>query len=312
MKRFLKIILLVFTFFISLSYTFAIDAPVNFKLDSKTENSVSLSWDNVDSAYAYYVYFKKQSDAKMVSTDLVETNSLEVSSLQEWTTYEFVVVAFDSEWVESEYSSSIFVDIEKAAWAVDEIPFVFDKVEVVEYNKILLSFTNAIDNSDWAVREFKITNKVDELDSLEVIETSVDIQDSRKLLVTLDRDTEIGKEYEVVVVAISSVQGKNIESGIDSIQTFKVEEIVENTEATVTETPIVEEEEPELNSALREEPVWNNWTNLTEEEVKNNILYVSKNNSKLPVTWPEHVLILILTTILAALIFVFKYKKEDS
>jgi hypothetical protein len=56
--------------------------------------------------------------------------------------------------------------------------------------------------------------------------------------------------------------------------------------------------------------MWNAWANVEAWTIENTTLWLADSNTKLPKTWAEHILMLILATILWALIFVFKYKKD--
>jgi hypothetical protein len=113
-----------------------------------------------------------------------------------------------------------------------------------------------------------------------------------------------------VIIAITSADWKNIESWIDNIETFTATEIL--VEDVIIEDIIVEdiivEENIELNSAS-EESNWPTWANIDASDVENTTLALASNNDSLPKTWPEHILMLILSIILWALIFIFKYKK---
>jgi len=109
------------------------------------------------------------------------------------------------------YSDEIIYDVNNMPSETEivseyaDIEFVLDKVSVVKNNKIELTFTNPLDNSDDAIREFKITNKADSFDSFEVLSSELNVLDNSIIELTLDRDIEVLTEYEVVIVAISSV-----------------------------------------------------------------------------------------------------------
>lgn len=317
----MKFISKIFSIFV-LSFSFvlsalAIDAPSNLETISKTNSSVDLKWDLVEGASMYTVYYWTESGFDSYYqeiTDFTEDNTLTVENLEEWTYY-FSVVAYDSVWEESSYSNELMIDInsveettnqsfETTDIVVDQtVDFVLESIEQTAYNKLVLTFSQELDNSEEAVREFKIINKADSFDSFDVILSEIDEEDAKKVELTLDRDTTIWNEYELVVIAINNTNWENIESGIDSVETFVTAEIEE----------VVEEEVIELNSAAEEAPkeevAWPTGENIDPETIEKTTLVVAENTEKLPQTWPEHILMLILSIVLWALVFVFKFKK---
>jgi hypothetical protein len=58
----------------------------------------------------------------------------------------------------------------------------------VANNKLELNFSNLLDQSTNTIREFKIKNKNDELDLYEVIDNELNVNDSSRLFLTLDKD----------------------------------------------------------------------------------------------------------------------------
>lgn len=301
MKSIFRFLWFMVLFIALISESFAIDSPTNLKVESSTDNSVVVTWDEPENAIMYYVYYSKNSGINGAydnSTDLVEWNSTEITDLVKWETYYFSVTWFDENWEESNNSDEISYTVNAGAPSL-ESDFALDWVSVVSYDKIELTFTNPLDDSEDAIREFKITNKADPLDTFEVISTELDEDDKSIVELTLDKDTKIWNEYEVVIIAITSSEWKNIESWIDNIETFTVNEIID--------TDIVDEW-VELNAAWIDDanPAWTNLGTWTNDETT---LELAGKQTSLPQTWPEHVLMLILSIILWALIFIFNYKK---
>jgi len=301
MNNILRLLVSILFSFSIVFQSFAIDSPNNLKLDSVNDNSINVSWDSVSEAIMYYVYFSENSwieNGYTNQTDLIEATSAEVPNLESWKTYYLSVVSLDENWEESDYSNEIVVDIESKSASVD---FALEWVEVIDTKNIELNFTNLLDNSTDTVREFKVVNKKDELDVFEVEKNELNIDDNSKLLLTMDREFQVWNEYEVIVIWIMDENTNIIESWIDNIETFTVTE----------QTKMYQEKnniEENLNSAT-EENKWPTWTNLTSEEVENTTESVAKNQSNLPETWPEHILIVILSIVLWGLFFVLKYKK---
>lgn len=312
MKIVFKFISFVILFFALILESFAIDSPIGVTVDSKSSSSISLSWDNVVDALGYFIYYSTQSwieNGYDSQSDILETNSYELVGLDSGNTYYISVVALDENWEESDYSEELVIDVVEWEMLTEEsetednmdINFALESIDVVAYDKLELTFSTPLDVYEEAVREFKITNKNDELDTFEVIDSEINELDDSKLFLTLDRNTEIWNEYDVVIIAITNSDGENIESWIDNSEAFVVSEITE----VATEDPIEEPEDEELNSAS-EEQTWVNWQNLSSEDVENTTLALAENNSKLPDTWAEHILLIVLSIILWTLIFKFK------
>ncbi|MFK7779673.1 MAG: fibronectin type III domain-containing protein [Candidatus Gracilibacteria bacterium] len=293
--RFLGFVSLLFVLIVE---SFALDAPSDVEIESFTDTSVVVKWEPLEDAIMYYVYYSKVSgvDADYENySDFVEGDSVEITELEEGQNYYFAVTSLDENGEESVYSEEIVFDVNNIDQAKrSDLDFALDGVSVISYNKIELSFTNPLDNSKDTMREFKVVNKSDNFDTFEVILTELNPKNDLLLGVTLDRNLKVGNQYEVIIVAIVSATGRNIESGIDNIETFTVRKINETVE---------------LNSASPEEETSLIGTNLSAEEVENTTLALANNQTALPTTGPEHVLMLILSIILGAVIFIFNYKK---
>ena len=331
MKKLLKVLSILSLFFVLILESFAIDAPTDLKLDYSNWSTINLSWNVAPEAYMNYIVYSEQSWLEIgynMSTSYSEETTAEISDLEVGKTYYFAAISVDENAEESWYSNELLVNIpDPNDLSGSQIDFALDYIKLLEYNKIELEFNSELDDSVDALREFKIVNTKDDLDSFEVISADINPNDSTKIQVTLDRNTEIWNEYEVVIIAITSALWKNIESWIDNTETFYVTEIVEEELIEVDlEIELVPEEEfivldeliddevesdnnLELNTA-EESHMWNAWANVEAWTIENTTLWLADSNTKLPKTWAEHILMLILATILWALIFVFKYKKD--
>lgn len=298
MKLLLKFLSFFAIFWIWLLQTFAIDAPANLKVDSINDTNINLSWDTASGAYMYYVSYWKTSWGKYENqTDFVEKNNVTIDSLEPNNTYYFVVTALDENGDESTYSNELAEDITKSIFSLNS-------VNVISPTKIELVFSDPLDSTEWTERDFNIYNKSDKLDSFEVLSTDLNKDDNTKLDLTLDRELKTWIEYEVVVTAIKNSSLKNIESGIDSVETFILNKELAK---TATGSNTWETATEDLNSASDKSSLI--WSNIDNNELKNTTLGVASKTSKLPTTWPEDILILILSIILSALFFIFKYKK---
>jgi hypothetical protein len=135
----------------------------------------------------------------------------------------------------------------------------------------------------------------------------------------LDKDLVNENEYKVIVLKIEDIYWQNIKYWVDSEAIF----YYYYTEETPKEVEV--EPETDLNSAseveenndieeivpLEEQEVKSSiWgTNLNSWDVENQVTVVAKDNTKLPTTWPEHILLLILAIIIWGLVFVYNYRK---
>ena len=322
----MKFLLNLFSFLvlslIGLSSVFALNAPDNFKIDSVNDNSVDLSWDLVNNAYVYYVsYWTTSWWTYENQTDFIDGNKTSIPSLIPWTTYYFVVTSLDENWKESSFSRELSLDFNKKIFSLES-------VSVKSKNNIELKFSEPLDSTEWTEREFNIYKKSNKLDDFNVISSNLDANDNSKLNIVLDRDIEPWIEYEIVVVAIKNKSLKNIESWIDSIEWFILNSawigstltgststgstltgaIVNDLNSAWTGSTSTGSIVNDLNSAWIEKSSVV-WANVDNKELNNTTLWAAENNNKLPKTWPESILILILSVILWALVFVFKYKK---
>lgn len=192
--------------------------------------------------------------------------------------------------------------------------FALKSINVVSLNWIELTFSQPLEDSKDAIREFKIVNKADPLDTLSVVDTLINPKDSTKILLALDKDAQKTKEYEVTIVAIKSADGKNIESWIDSTEVFVVadttypaiEDVINN---YGNEAPV------DLNAAAEVNSTSTGSNNLAWMETwtwaeTNNLSAVASDATKLPKTGPESLVILMLSIILWFAAFVFKTNKS--
>ena len=296
--KFMSIVVLFFTFVLQ---SFAIDAPNNLRIDSFDNNSVKLSWNKVNDAFMYSVYYstKPWSEGSYSSqTDITDMNSIEIKDLIPWTYY-FSVVSFDESWNESSYSNEIVLNMEKNVSNISQnSDFILKRIDVLGLNLIELTFSSPLENVENAIREFKIVNKNDPIDSFQVIKTEINPDDSTKLILTMNKDTQKLKEYEVTIIAIKSALGKNIESGIDSIEVFIVKDI---DYSNIEEVNLAKEIELNAAAEIQENTTWS--------ESEKVLLSVDEKATQLPTTWPQAIILILLSIIIWFFIFIFKTKK---
>jgi hypothetical protein len=113
MKKIIIIISIISMFFWFIFDTFALNAPSNLKMVSSTDNSVKLSWDKVDKAFMYSVYYSKVPWTEKTydnQTDYLEESTVEIKNLDAGTYY-FSVVALNDLWEESTFWKELSLDI---------------------------------------------------------------------------------------------------------------------------------------------------------------------------------------------------------
>lgn len=321
MRSFIRLFCSVALFFVITFNSFAIDSPTNVVIESYTNNSITLAWDKMDDALAYDIYYYDSEwlEDDISTIDLIEENTIVINWLDSGKTYYFRVVAYDDSGETWKFSEELSFDLK---WGSDEVKptndepvskddFILKTVKLLTYDKISLEFSSDLDPSEEAVREFKISNTEDIFDTFDVIETKLDEENNSILELFLDKELVIWNEYEVVIVAIESETGENIESWIDNSETIFVDNIEENNETTEVElnSAWTENDNTTQNNDVKEKETSVVWTNIEASEIENTTLWAASNQEKLPNTWPEHILMLVLSVILWALIFVFKFKK---
>ena len=327
MKKVLFIILFL-SAILSFGVANAIEAPANLKLESSTMNSLEISWDTVQDAAWYYVYYGTQSGTwgywyESILEELVEDTRADILDLNEETTYYVAVIAIDSNYKESSYSQEwVF----STSWAEKDNKFALQKVNVLSANKLELIFNNNLDSTNWVEGEFKIVNKNDNLDEPKVVE-SVLLENKNKLELVLDKDMIKSWKYNITVISLTDSNWDNIESWVDWINSFvtpvnfpfeeTLEEVIESgTEwselesawADLISEPVEKSNEIDNKSENDNKKVSLSWKEIPKEEVIKNMEMVSKNTEKLPQAWPEHWVLLIISLILWFVFFKMKFK----
>jgi len=325
MRTYLKISSIFVLFFAFTFSSFALNAPLNLKIDTADFNSVTLSWDKVDGALMYDVYYWTSSSADKTydnQTDLIENTSTRIENLTPWMYY-FSVVSIDGSVNESEYSNEVSVNVWEGSWVNTSTTttatsdFALKSIDVIALNWVELTFSKPLEDTQNSVREFKVVNKNDPLDTFEVVKTEINPSDSTKLLLTLDKDTQINNTYEVTIVAIKSADWSNIESWIDSTEVFTVEDkdyaalknlvdaynpAMNNVDQTMNSNV---DQNVELNSASEVMTDTNSWV------VAWNTTQTAQESTSLPTTWPEeYVLLLLLSLMLGFWFVIFKTKNS--
>ena len=303
----------------------AIDAPTNLKLIGSGTDFVKIGWDPAEWALWYYMYYGTKSwvwgSYESELYEIIEWNEIQINELSAWTTYYFSVTSIDEYWDEAGFSNEwVFSTKASEGWinSSESTSGKFEFLSVVPKSpySLELSFSSELDNSNTAVRDFRITEKLNTWNEIQVLSSELDIQNPKKVILTLSEPTLPQLEYIITVIRVADKNGKTIESWIDSIGSFVWADLE-------SENSILNEDEKdekdwemlddnswsmELNSA---DLWWVSWAELDKDDVIKDTLSAANSNQKLPTTWPEHILIFILASILWTLIFIFKFKKRS-
>ncbi len=295
----------IFILFIGIfSSAFAIETPQNFNINSTTETSATLSWDEIDTAAAYSLYYGTTS-GELTQYDLIETSPHLLSGLQENTTYFATISANDDNFEESVHSEEISFTTGWNGVSNTGESFALESIELISETKLKLMFSADLDSSDEAIREFKIVNKFDDLEELIVLDSEIDAENENILLLTMEESIPTSAQYNVTVVRLSDVDGNNIQNGIDGIESFytpdSYEELVEEPEVLAAAGP----EEP-----IQEVSGGSSWANLSDDQLAKTTQVTADEAEELPTTGAEHWFIAILALLLWAMMFGYKFQKS--
>lgn len=306
----------------SVTGVFALDIESAPIVSSTSDTSLSVDWDDVDTALWYYIYYWKTSGTEswyeFEWIDLIEASETTLENLEKDTDYYVAVTVVDDNWNESSYSPEAFFSTStQQTWVVTSSSFALDEVSVVSANELELSFNNIVDGSEDAVREFKLMPKSG-WSELVILEANVNSFDPMRITLLTETDLTEEAQYELTVVSMQDIDKNNIETWIDGINTFIVPRWSTTTYEETKETPVekvdLESEDVNLNAAgsedeEKEETTSKWWQTLSDDEVVKTAETAAKDNEALPQTGPETVLLLLLAVMLGGWLFFLHAKK---
>lgn len=290
----------------SISGVFAIATPTNFTASETTDTTVTFNWDSVSGAAAYVLYYGTDSE-NLVEYDLAESAPYTVVGLTKDTTYFAAISTNDDNFDESPRSDEIsFITGESQSSG----GFALENVEVLSDTKLQLTFNADLDESEWALREFKITNKFDELEQLDVLSAEIDEEEKNILVLTMTAPMPVSVEYNVVVVKLNDSEGNNIQNGVDGLAGFITPDSYETQIEDIEETP------DELDSAGPSEPQLevsggSSGQNLSDDQLAKTTATTAESAENLPTTGTEHWFIWILALLLWAVLLKFRTYKQS-
>jgi len=329
---------------------FSVNALVlewDIKLDEATTDSLKISWNEVDWAIGYFVYYDTQShfeDKNYANTtdDMVESTGTTLENLDSNTTYYIALKVVDWEWNEWDFSKEYSFSTLK--W--EEKNLSIENIKVIDSKNLEVTFNSEIDSSKDI--EFKIEEKNNNLNEVNIANT---LAEGNIVKISLNNELESNKDYTLTVISLTWVNWETIEEGVNGVIDFNSGELIdlnsaeeenpqntsawtsddnitenpEDTTNNITENPedtannaSVEEVEnttqnstEELNSAgpsVEPKSTALSWANLTNEQIKKTSELAAKKIKKLPQTGPAEWLLIIAALILA--FWIIKYRKQ--
>lgn len=219
MKKILVIISVIVLSLVAWMYSYAAtwfqNAPT---LVTSSSTAIEITWDKIDWATWYYVYYSTTSWKDYKSTwNIIADNKATINNLDAWKTYYVTVSYVDSDWKESWVSPEWTFTTQS-----DSTKFALNSVTAINFNELELTFTKDLDFSSWATRDFKITTD-DDTSVAEVKEIMLNKLDNTKLNLVLDKNLTAW-EYKLTVIYITDSNWDSIEEWINSEMKFIIPE----------------------------------------------------------------------------------------
>lgn len=295
MKKFLIWILCFVFTWINLTYSdnWIISAPT---LINSTSNSINVTWNKIDNALWYYVYYSETSgDNYKPFWDAYDDNKVTITWLKPSTTY-YVVIAYLDKTTNQESAFSK-EGVFNTKWSSNE-KFSLEEVNVKNAINLELLFNSSLEVKEDTIREFKITQNNKEV--VDVKESVIDEENDKKLNLTLDK--QLTKwEYKITVIYLTDSLWRNIEEWINWELKFIVTD--QNLSVNINDSSVDVElinENIELNSwdpeTTDNQYYWLAWKSMS--WVLSTGEVVAWESKKLPQTWPESILLVFISMIL--------------
>lgn len=292
------------------SSTFALSLNSEIKLEEASSDSLKISWEAVEGAFCYSVYYDTISseDWEYANQEMcIEENEYTLENLEATTSYYISVGVISEEELEVWEKSQ---EISFNTLAVWETPFIassaqgesislkIENTEVLNTTQLKLTFNLALDTN--AQREFKVVNKQDSFVEL-TVETS-EVVWNNEVIVTLLDELVASTEYSLTVLSLSWTNWENIELWVDGLSDFIVPSDVTKKSEDSEESILVETtDDNELND-IELNSAW--------EEPNNNTVTTSQDTETLPTTWPGSALLILLALLVGIWLIKFRFNKS--
>ncbi len=297
-----KIILWFLVILVSFTTTYALSLQWDIKLDEAKSNSLKISWDKVDEAVGYFVYYDTVShaDDKKYSNsldDMIDWTWATITKLEPNTDYYVAIRVVDWDWNEWDFSN----EYKFTTAALENLKIT--SVNVIDENNISVVFNTKIDSSKDV--EFKITQKDNNLSEIWIDSTNVDWN---TVNIKLSDSLNSNQTYTLTVVSLTWINGEVIDAWVDWVIDFTTWELVPLNSASDTWTTSTwVTDTNNLNSAS---DTWTtmSWTNLSDSQIKKTAELAGAKTKKLPKTWPESWILVIAALLLA--FWIIKFRKQ--
>lgn len=264
---------LLFIFFIFSTNALVLEWDI--KLEEANTDSLKISWEAVDGAIGYFVYYDTESHSEdknysNTSDDMIEGTGTIIENLDPNTTYYVALKVVDWEWNEWEFSNEY--TFSTTGWNSNNLAI--EKIKVIDSKNIIVVFNNNIDSTKDV--EFKIEEKDNNLNEIAIDNVSVEWN---SVFITLNSDLESNKDYTLTVISLTWVNWETIEEWVNWVIDFNTGEIVELNSADTNnsdwETNISTDDNSDLedNSKTDNASDTNEWNSDTEND------WVVNNNS---------------------------------
>lgn len=249
MKTFAKILTSLFVTILAVSSAFAIEAPTNVVSTSATQDSLSLSWDPVEWALYYNIYYGENKGIDILTAQSLNYESestIEITGLNPGQDYYFLLSSIDEQGDESvltqEYMFSTQSEQQEEVEATQEVPtqettaveeenapaeemsaaddFKLTQIEVLYQNEVAVLFNAPLENTPETEMIFSVTYLEDESQEFSVSGSVVDSENPNRAIVTFEENLALDQDYKLVVISVFDQEGRNIESGIESYENF--------------------------------------------------------------------------------------------
>ncbi len=289
------------------------------KLEQAYDDSLSVYWEKQPGALGYYIYYSKTPSEwktyESLVADFISGTGGTITWLTPETNYYVAIVAVDENGEESAYSPEAVFKTQAAGTSPK---LAVKQVKIISSTSFKLIFNVGLDTRPEVTKDFKVVDQTNGWIEKEWNKSTIDPTDFRSIIIDMASPLGENTKYVVTVIAIQDKNGKTIESGIDGIisfvtpANFAVENIESQNVAVNTDTI------PELNSWDVEAEAQNNMTatgaqnswmkgqNIQLEEIKKTVTSsVAQDSKKLPQTGPEHIILLVISLMVWALVFIY-------
>lgn len=310
MKRLFWYVLIFSSFFWILSVSAASITSWPRQVEA-TPTTLKVEWDKIDGALGYYLYYWKTSGVgtsyDTQYPELIESTGVTLSNLDAGKTYYVAFSAVDGQGQEWKYSPETIMKTSVAWSESSALKLSLKTVRVTSANTLDLTFSNAIDTS--AQRDFKLV-KSGTTTEAQIVGSQVAWN---VVTLTLWTPLETNQKYDLTVISLQDTNKKSIESGVDGIATFTTPIDLSNVDtwnlnSWGPQVMATVDTWTQTSTWTLQDHSWNIGQNISVEQIQKNTEMAAQNNTNLPKTGPETLLIVFFSLLLWLGAFYYKRK----